>query len=130
MIGVMRTCAAMLAVILGLGAAADARAQAYPSRSIQLVIAFVPGSVQDVAARVVSRRAGQWLGVRFVVENKPGAGTMIASEAVAKARPDGYTLLQNGVALSVRLGDRPRFPAENVVCPRFTVHAGSQFTAA
>ena len=98
---VTRTCAAMLAVILGLGTAANVRAQAYPSRSIQLVVGFVPGSVQDAAARVVSRRAGQLLGVQFVVENRPGAGTMIASEAVARARPDGYTLLQNGVALSV-----------------------------
>jgi tripartite-type tricarboxylate transporter receptor subunit TctC len=99
MINVMRACVAMLAVILGLGAAANARAQTYPNRSIQLVVGFAPGSVQDAAARLVSKRAGQLLGAQFVVENKAGAGTMIASDAVAKARPDGYTLLQNGVAL-------------------------------
>jgi len=101
MIKVMHAAAAALAICMGLGGATIARAQPYPSRPIQLVVGLSPGSVQDAAARVVSRRAGQLLGVQIVVENRPGAGTMIASSLVAKARPDGYTLLQNGVALSV-----------------------------
>jgi tripartite-type tricarboxylate transporter receptor subunit TctC len=76
-------------------------AQSYPSRPITLVVGLAPGSGQDAAARTVARRAGELLGVQIVVENKPGAGTMTASLAVAKAPADGYTLLQNGVALSV-----------------------------
>jgi tripartite-type tricarboxylate transporter receptor subunit TctC len=75
--------------------------QAFPSRTIQLVVGLAPGSVQDAAARLVDRRASQLLGAQVIVENKSGAGTMIASSYVAKSRPDGYTLLQNGVALSV-----------------------------
>ncbi len=81
--------------------AAPARGQTYPSRPITLVVGLAPGSGQDAAAHTVSRRAGELLGVQIVVENKPGAGTMTASLSVAKAPPDGYTLLQNGVALSV-----------------------------
>lgn len=94
-------CAAAAALVSAVSGPASAQAPAYPSRPIQLVVGLTPGSVQDAAARIVSRRAAQQLGVQIVVENRPGAGTMIASSAVAKARPDGYTLLQNGVALSV-----------------------------
>jgi tripartite-type tricarboxylate transporter receptor subunit TctC len=78
-----------------------ASAQPYPNKPITLVVGLAPGSGQDTSARAVSRRAGEILGVQIVVENKPGAGTMTASLAVAKAPPDGYTLLQNGPALSV-----------------------------
>jgi tripartite-type tricarboxylate transporter receptor subunit TctC len=90
----------LLALLL-VPSASNAQSAAYPSRPIQLLVGLAPGSVQDAAARVVSHRAGLLLGVQIVVENRPGAGTMIASQTVAKARPDGYTLLQNGVALSV-----------------------------
>jgi tripartite-type tricarboxylate transporter receptor subunit TctC len=89
------------ALFLVPSAPSSAQSGAYPSRPIQLLVGLAPGSVQDAAARIVSNRAGQLLGVQIVVENRPGAGTMIASSAVAKARPDGHTLLQNGVALSV-----------------------------
>jgi tripartite-type tricarboxylate transporter receptor subunit TctC len=78
-----------------------ALAQTYPSRPITLVVGLAPGSGQDVTARTVARRASELLGVQIVIENKPGAGTMTGSLSVAKAAPDGYTLLQNGLALSV-----------------------------
>jgi tripartite-type tricarboxylate transporter receptor subunit TctC len=78
-----------------------AHAQAYPSKPVQVVLGLAPGSLMDSSARIVSKKASQLAGVQFVVENKAGAGTMIASSFVAKARPDGYTLLLNGVALSV-----------------------------
>src|SRR5262245_30909291 len=83
------------------GAPAPAFAQAYPNRPITLVVGLAPGSGQDTTARTISKRASELLGVQIVVENKPGAGTMTASSAVAKAAPDGYTLLQNGPALPV-----------------------------
>ena len=104
------TLAVLLAVAMSVAAPAVVHAQAYPSRPIHLVVGVAPGSIQDVAARVVSRSAGQLLGAQVVVENKPGAATMIASESVAKARADGYTLLQNGVALSVNPGLYKRVP--------------------
>ena len=88
-------------LLLAASTQAGAQSPAYPSRPIQLLVWLAPGSVQDAAARIVSNRAGLLLGTTIVVENRPGAGTMIASSAVAKARPDGYTLLQNGVALSI-----------------------------
>jgi tripartite-type tricarboxylate transporter receptor subunit TctC len=77
------------------------RAQSYPSHPITLVVGLAPGSGQDATARTLARRAGELLGTQIVIENKPGAGTMTASLSVAKASPDGYTLLQNGPALSV-----------------------------
>src|SRR5262245_54438088 len=90
-----------LAVAGLIGAAAPTAAQTYPSRAITLVVGLAPGSGQDTTARTISKRASALLGVQIVIENKPGAGTMAASLAVAKAPPDGYTLLQNGPALSV-----------------------------
>ena len=81
--------------------AAPAQGPTYPSRPITLVVGLAAGSGQDTAARTVSRRASELIGAQIVVENRPGGGTMTASLSVAKAPPDGYTLLQNGVALSV-----------------------------
>ena len=104
------TLAVLLAVAMSVAVPAVVHAQAYPSRPIHLVVGVAPGSIQDVAARVVSRSAGQLLGAQVVVENKPRAATMIASESVAKARANGYTLLQNGVALSVNPGLYKRVP--------------------
>ena len=75
-------------------AASPALAQdAYPNRSIRLVVGFPPGGSTDVAARLLAQRMGEVLGQTVVVENKPGAGGNVASQIVADARPDGYTLL-------------------------------------
>ena len=92
---------AALAFLLVASASARTQAQPFPSRTITLVVGLAPGSVQDAAARIVARGASPLLGVQIIVDNKPGAGTMNATLSVAKAPPDGYTLLQNGVALSV-----------------------------
>ena len=70
-----------------------ARAQSWPSRPVRLIVGFPPGGTTDIVARILA----QWLSVRlewpFVVENKPGAGTNLATETVARATPDGHTLL-------------------------------------
>ena len=87
-------------IAFGLGASAVLpspllRAQAkWPERPIKYVVPFPPGGGADFAARVIAPKLGEFLGQPIVVENKPGAGTTIANDAVAKAAPDGYTLLQ------------------------------------
>jgi tripartite-type tricarboxylate transporter receptor subunit TctC len=71
----------------------SAPAAGYPERPITLAVAFTPGGPSDVLARIVGKKMGEILGNTFVIENKPGAGGNIAAEFVARAKPDGYTLL-------------------------------------
>ena len=70
-----------------------ARAQAYPARPVQLIVTFPAGSAPDIIARLTGQHLSERLGQQFVIENKPGAGGNIATEYVAKAEPDGYTIL-------------------------------------
>jgi tripartite-type tricarboxylate transporter receptor subunit TctC len=81
------------AVLLLLAASATVLAADYPSRPVTLVVAFTPGGPSDVLARIVGKKMEQLLGAPFVIENRPGAGGNIAAEGVARAAPDGYTLL-------------------------------------
>jgi tripartite-type tricarboxylate transporter receptor subunit TctC len=69
-----------------------ANAQTYPSRPVRLIVGFTPGAASDIIARVFAKGAGRILGQEVVVENKPGAGSSIAAEYVARANKDGYTL--------------------------------------
>jgi len=70
-----------------------ARAQAYPSRPVRIVVGFAAGNTPDLAARLVGQWLSERLGQSFVIDNQPGAGTNIATEAVVRASPDGYVLL-------------------------------------
>jgi tripartite-type tricarboxylate transporter receptor subunit TctC len=71
----------------------SAWAQAYPTRPVHLIVTFPPGSAPDIIARLAGQHLSERLGQQFVIENKPGAGGNIATEYVAKAAPDGYTIL-------------------------------------
>ena len=76
-------------------ASATAQAQSWPEKPIHIVVAFTPGSATDVIGRAVSNELSAQLGQPVIIENKPGAGGTIAAGLVAKAAPDGYTLLLN-----------------------------------
>jgi tripartite-type tricarboxylate transporter receptor subunit TctC len=73
----------------------------YPTRTIRLIVGFSAGSSGDVTARIVSRRLGELLGQTVIVENRPGASSMIATEYAARADKDGYTLLLATIAATI-----------------------------
>jgi tripartite-type tricarboxylate transporter receptor subunit TctC len=81
------------ALWLSAAVAVPALAQDYPSRSVRIVVPFAAGGPADNYARFIGQRLGEALGQPFVVDNKPGAGSLIGTDAAAKSAPDGYTLL-------------------------------------
>jgi tripartite-type tricarboxylate transporter receptor subunit TctC len=88
-----------------------ARAQSYPARLVHLVVGYPPGGVTDITARLITPWLSERLGQQFIVENRPGASSNIATEAVARALPDGYTLLliSSSNAANVTLYDKQNF---------------------
>src|SRR5438445_2201504 len=73
-----------------------AKAQAYRARPVRIIVGFAPAGGTDIMARLIGPWLSERLGQQFVIENRPGAGTNIATEAVVNAPPDGYTLLLAG----------------------------------
>ena len=92
--------AALLALFLF---ASAALAQGYPSRPVRVLVGFTPGGGTDIAARLLAPKLSEYLGQQFVVENRPGASTNIASDLVAKAPPDGHTLLFTTSAIAINM---------------------------
>ena len=78
-----------------------ARAQVYPTRPVRIVVGFPAGGAPDIIARLIAQGLSEQLGQQFFVENRPGAGTNIATEAIVRAPPDGYTLLQFGPSSAI-----------------------------
>ena len=100
----MQLFVALAIIVCGL-LPADSRAQTYPAKPIVIVVPFAVGGTADVTVRIVAQKLGERMGQPFVVENKPGAGGIVAAQTVAQAKPDGHTLLlvSNGTAVSVSL---------------------------
>lgn len=88
----IRTFLAALAAVSILGAAPAAAQSDWPTRPVKLIVGFSAGGISDVLARAIAAKMSQQLGQQIIVENKPGAGTTIAGDFIAKADPDGYTL--------------------------------------
>ena len=78
------------------GAAGAAVAQVYPAKPIRFFVPYAPGGVGDITARMVAQKMSESMGQQVVIENRPGAGLIVATEAAAKADPDGYTVTLTG----------------------------------
>ena len=93
--------------------------QAYPSKALKIVVPFGAGGVADLTARTVAQKMGENMGQSIVIENKPGAGGVVATDAVAKSTPDGYTLLlmSNATAVSAGLFKSLPYDAEKDLIP-------------
>jgi tripartite-type tricarboxylate transporter receptor subunit TctC len=87
-------------------------AQPYPVKPIRLVVGFTPGGGVDINARLLGPKITEYLGQQVIVDNRPGAGTNIANEHVARSAPDGYTLLINTAALAINLSLYSKVPYE------------------
>ncbi len=88
-VSLLRICAALLASV----AAVPALAQTFPSRPVRFVVPFAPGGPADVSARTIAVKLTEALGQNIVIDNRPGAGGIVAAELVAAAKPDGHTIL-------------------------------------
>ena len=123
-----------------------ALAQAYPARPVHILVGYAAGGPTDIAARLVGQHLSERLGRQFVIENRPGGGSNLATEAVARAAPDGHTLLLVGAsaAINASLYDNLSFnfirdivpvasmfrtPLVMVVGPSFPAHTVPEFLA-
>src|SRR5712691_1864488 len=115
-----RRACATLAAIAALAAAQGAFAQDYPVRPVRIVAPSAPGGGFDLVARVLAQKLGEQTGQAFVVENRPGAGTLVGTQLVARAAPDGYSLVVGGlsnIALNMRLYKEPGYDSLGDLTP-------------
>lgn len=104
---------AMAAITTAVGSPFAMAQAAYPSKPITLVVTYPPGGGADAMARLIGPKMGEALGQSVVIENKPGAGGQIGAAAVAKAAPDGYTLMLDASSFSVNPSLYPKLPYDS-----------------
>jgi tripartite-type tricarboxylate transporter receptor subunit TctC len=100
--------ATLAATAFGLGGVAPALAQKWPEKPVRIVTPFAPGGGTDIFARILAQRLTEVLGQQFLVENRPGAGSTLGTEFVAKSAADGYTLLMTSASFSYNPGLYPK----------------------
>jgi tripartite-type tricarboxylate transporter receptor subunit TctC len=105
----------LTALLLGaVAATAGAQAQKYPVRTVRVVIPFAAGGATDVPGRFLAQKLAEALGQQVIVDNRPGAGSTVGAEIVAKAAPDGYTLLLTGAAHVMSAGLYSKLPYDPI----------------
>jgi tripartite-type tricarboxylate transporter receptor subunit TctC len=104
------TSASLAAILCALLAPPSAAAEKFPERPIRLVVPFAPGGGTDINARVLAEPLGRALGQTVVVDNRPGASSIIGTDIVAKATPDGYTLLMNTISMAINTAVYRKLP--------------------
>jgi tripartite-type tricarboxylate transporter receptor subunit TctC len=109
---------ACVLAVLSTSAAAQAPAKAaatdYPNRSTRFIVPYTPGAINDFVARLVAQKLTDVWGQQVVVDNRPGAGTLIGTELVARSNPDGYTLLLVPTAFAVNVTLYPKLPYDPI----------------
>lgn len=111
-------CIAATVITVGLPALAAAQTGRYPTRPIRMVVPLPPGGSTDIIARIVAQKYTELLGKSVIIDNRPGAGTSLGSELVARATPDGYTLLFASASIATNV---PLYP-------KLTFHPLKDFT--
>src|SRR5712691_4418893 len=97
----MKRIASWLAILVAGLVAGAARAQPYPSKPVKIIVGFAPGGGSDFIARVIAQKLTERLGTQVIVENRPGAGSVLGSEYAIKSPADGYTLLLTPASYTV-----------------------------
>ncbi len=108
------------------GACLAQSAATFPSQPIRIIVPSAAGGTADAYARILGKSAGEILGQPFVIENKPGAGSVIGTDAVVKAKPDGHTLLIGSLPLSTNPGLMARLPYDVMKDLRPVIHVSGQ----
>ena len=142
---ILRCCISIAAVLIAIVQAAPTRAQDYPTRPVTLIAPWPPGGAVDVICRMLGAKLGERLGKNVIIENRPGAGSILGVGATARAAPDGYTMVMAGssslataVTIYKKLAYDPtkdftpiafitRIPFVLVVNPSVPVHSAPEF---
>ncbi|MCM2326525.1 MAG: tripartite tricarboxylate transporter substrate binding protein [Lysobacter sp.] len=114
-----RAAAVLTAAFLAIGAAPGAMAQAWPSKTVKILVGFAPGGAMDIVARTVGQKMAEGLGQTVIIENKPGAASNIAIRQLIESPPDGYTvmLVANGLTANPLLYTQQPFDPNTDVVP-------------
>lgn len=100
----------MLAALLAFPAASALAQSAYPTKPIRMLVGYAPGGGTDLTARVIAQKLDEALGQRVIVDNRPGASQIIASELTARANPDGHTVLMSAAGLTINPAFNKKLP--------------------
>src|SRR5688572_5581820 len=109
-----RHATSMLAVSLVFPACAAFAQTAYPTKPIRMLVGFAPGGGTDLTARVMAQKLDEAFGQRVIVDNRPGASQIIASELAAKANPDGHTVLMSAAGLTINPAFNKKLPFDTL----------------